>query len=115
MWSKPRNIAFTPRADPSRAVRWIADLDGDGAGHDVFSFDAGTGASKLIEVKTTCGDERTPFCITRNEEALSRDQPEAFRLYRLFDFSARPRIFELRPPLDEAVRLEATTWTASFE
>lgn len=109
-----RRLHAAGRQDLMREVRWVADLDGDGAGYDTRSFDPVTGAHRLIEVKTTCGDEATPFFVTCNEEALSREQPEAFRLYRLFDFSARPRIFELRSPLGDAVRLETATWIASF-
>ncbi len=112
--AEERRLHSAGRQDLVRQVRGVADLDGDGAGYDVRSFDPATSAPKLIEVKTTCGDQMTPFFVTRNEEALSREQPEAFRLYRVFDFSARPRIFELLPPLGGTMRMEAETWIASF-
>ena len=112
--AEQRRLHAAGKVDLMRQVRWVADLDGDGAGYDIQSFDPETCAPKLIEVKTTCGDARTPFFITRNEEALSRERPDAFRLYRLFDFAAAPRAFEIAPPLDGSLRLETANWTASF-
>jgi hypothetical protein len=94
-------------------VRWVADLDGDGAGYDILSFEA-DGRRRLIEVKTTTGVATTPFFLTRNEEAVAREKAEEFRLARVYDFGRQPRIFELTPPLEGHVRLETETWRASF-
>lgn len=53
-------------SDLARDVRWVADLDGDGYGYDVRSFDPDDGQERLLEIKTTCGNERTPL-LTRRE------------------------------------------------
>lgn len=101
------------RADLARKVRWVSKEDGDGAGYDIASFDAG-GAERLIEVKTTNGGAKTPFFITRNEKALSDERPEAFRLYRVFEFARAPRLFTLEAPLEKALVLDVGTWRAGF-
>jgi len=108
-----RQLEFQDRPDLARKVRWVAQEDGDGAGYDIRSFDA-HGNERLIEVKTTEGADRTPFYLTRNERALSDERPDAFRLYRLYQFSKRPRLFELAPPLDAALTLEPLVFKASL-
>ena len=50
----------------------------------------------------------------RNERALSTERPDAFRLYRLYDFTRTPRLFQLTPPLEQAVTLEPETWRAGW-
>ena len=109
-----RRLFVADRKDLLRELRWVSELDGDGAGFDILSFDPQSGARKLIEVKTTCGDALTPFFVTRTEKSLADDRPAEFNLYRVFDFAAAPRIFTLRPPLEDAVRLQAETWRAAF-
>jgi hypothetical protein len=101
------------RKDLARKVRWVSKEDGDGAGYDIRSFDL-AGAERLIEVKTTCGGAKTPFFITRNEKALSDERPDAFRLYRVYEFARAPRLFTLAPPLERALVLETATWRAGF-
>lgn len=100
------------RPDLARKVRWVSQEDGDGAGYDILSFDR-FGQKKLIEVKTTRGSSLTPFYLTRNENDVARQHPE-FRLYRLYDFSRRPGLFTLTPPLEPILRLEAMTFRASL-
>jgi hypothetical protein len=101
------------RPDLAKKIRWISELDGDGAGYDILSFDE-KGKERLLEVKTTVGSDTTPFYITRNELSLSSERPEAFRLCRVFDFSTRPRMFELAPPLADFVHLSPLSYEASF-
>lgn len=101
------------REDLARRVRWVSEEDGDGAGYDIASFDP-DGRSRLIEVKTTNGWERTPFFISRNEVKVAGERSGEWRLLRLWDFSREPRAFELHPPLDAHVRLTALTFQASF-
>ena len=50
----------------ARKIRWVSEEDGDGAGHDIVSFDAKS-KERFREVKTTVGSDTTPFYITRNE------------------------------------------------
>ena len=101
------------RDDLARKVRWVSDEDGDGAGYDIASF-APDGRSRLIEVKTTNGWERTPFHITRNELAVAEERRSEWRLFRLWNFSREPKAFELHPPLDAHVSLTAMSFQASF-
>jgi hypothetical protein len=101
------------RIDLADRIRWVSDLDGDGAGYDIRSFDT-DGRIRLVEVKTTNGWERTPFQITRNELAVAEANRQEWCLVRLWNFAREPRAFELRPPLDAHVALIATTYQASF-
>jgi hypothetical protein len=101
------------RPDLAKKVRWISEELGDGAGYDILSFDP-HGKERLLEVKTTVGADTTPFYITRNELSLAGERPDAFRLCRVFDFSASPRMFELIPPLETFVHLSPLSYEASF-
>lgn len=101
------------RADLARKVRWVSKEDGDGAGYDIRSYDP-SGAERLIEVKTTNGANTTPFFLTRNEKSLADERPDAFRLYRVYEFARAPRLFTLTPPLEQALVLDVATWRAGF-
>jgi hypothetical protein len=101
------------RTDLAERIRWVSDVDGDGDGYDIFSFDA-NGRDRLIEVKTTIGWERTPFHITRNELEVAEARRDNWRLVRLWNFARVPKAFELRPPLEAHVSLMATSYQASF-
>lgn len=94
-------------------VRWVSREDGDGAGFDIASFES-DGRSRLIEVKTTNGWERTPFHITRTEMAAADANRDNWHLVRLWDFARSPRAFSIRPPLDAHVQLTPTTFLASL-
>lgn len=106
-------LADGGRPDLSQNVRWVSQEDGDGAGFDILSFDL-SGRERLIEVKTTNGTQRTPFFLSRNEESLSRERPDQFQIFRIYDFSRAPRAFRIDPPLSDHVRLEAESYRASF-
>ena len=101
------------RDDLASRVRWTSQQDGDGAGYDIASFTP-DGSTRLIEVKTTNGWERTPFHITRNELEVADANRETWSLVRLYDFARQPRAFEIRPPLDAHLSLTATSFQASF-
>jgi uncharacterized protein DUF3883 len=101
------------RSDLARKIRWISQELGDGAGYDILSYDA-SGKERLLEVKTTVGADLTPFYVTRNELSLAAERPDAFRICRVFDFSAHPRMFELSPPLQKFVHLSPLSYEASF-
>ena len=103
------------RPDLSRRVRWVAQEDGDGAGYDIRSYSATDGSERWIEVKTTRGPQRSPFLITRNECAVAEERPDAFRLYRVYEFGETPpKLFKLKPPLEAAVVLRPETYEARF-
>lgn len=94
-------------------VRHVSVADGDGLGYDIHSFEA-DGRDRFVEVKTTGFGERTPFFVSANEARFARDHSEHFRLYRLFDFRAAPRMFELAGPIEQHCLLDAVTFRASF-
>lgn len=102
------------RMDLAKRVEWTSEERGDGAGYDIRSFDPTSGQERFIEVKTTRGGARTDFFLSRNERAFSDEEPERYRLYRVFDAAADMKLFALRPPLEDAVRLSPETWRARF-
>lgn len=97
----------------AQKVRWVADEDGDGAGYDIYSYNA-DGSDRLIEVKTTNGAAQTPFFLTRNERDLATERPDNWLIYRVHLFAKQPQVFTLLPPLENVVNLRAETWRASF-
>lgn len=101
------------RDDLAHKVRWVSDLDGDGAGYDIASFEP-EGRPRLIEVKTTNGWERAPFHITRNELDVANERRDEWCLVRVWNFARAPRAFELRAPLEPHVDLIATGYRAEF-
>ncbi len=109
-----RTLIALERSDLARKVKWISEEEGDGAGYDIRSYDP-SGAERLIEVKTTRGSNTTPFYLTRNENDLAAERPDAFRLYRLYDYSKRPGLFTLTPPLEQVLQLEPMTFRASLK
>lgn len=102
------------RMDLAKRVEWTSEERGDGAGYDIRSFDRTSGQERFIEVKTTRGGARTDFFLSRNERAFSDEEPDRYRLYRVFDAAADMKLFALRPPLEDMVRLSPETWRASF-
>ena len=89
-----RRLTAAGRADLAERVRWVSEEDGDGTGYDIAPFDA-DGAEIFVEVKTTNGPAETAFLISQGEVRASRELGAAFRLYRVFSFSADARVFVL--------------------
>lgn len=92
-------------------VEHIAATRGDGPGYDVLSFEE-DGRERLIEVKTTAFGELTPFFVSRNELERSKVDAERYRLYRLFDFRKRPRVFDLPGAIVGRCQLDAVSYLA---
>lgn len=105
------------QAELSHRVRWVARDDGDGCGYDILSFN-GKGDEPdrelWLEVKTTNGSASTPFFITGNELRVSKERPDVYRIFRLYDFRKQARAFYLAPPLDKEVTLTPSVFRASF-
>ena len=112
-----RRLSMLGREDLAENVRWVARDDGDGYGFDILSF-RGTGRGheasreRWLEIKTTNGPKTTPFFITRNELSVSEENPEFFRVVRLYDFRRRRRAYRLEPPLADRVRLTPAIYSA---
>lgn len=94
-------LAAAGRADLAKEVEWVAKTQGDGLGYDIRSFSIEY-EERFIEVKTTNFDRQTPFMITENELAFSRENPDQYKLYRLFDFAKKPRYYTLAGAMEEA-------------
>ena len=97
----------------SERVEHVAVTQGDGLGYDVLSFDL-DGRERLIEVKTTAFAKETPFFLSRNELALSRQEADAFHLYRVFAFRRRPQLFDLPGRLEDRCQLDPVSYLARF-
>ncbi len=94
-------------------VKHAAADEGDGLGYDIRSFEP-DGRERFIEVKTTAFGERTPFFVSANEARFARDHADRFHLYRLFEFRATPRLFELAGPIEQHCMLDPVSYRASF-
>jgi hypothetical protein len=73
------------RADLAARVRHVSDIEGDGAGYDIESYDLDGGA-KYIEVKTTRGPASSAFFMSANELRFAEAHPGSYHLYRVYDF-----------------------------
>ena len=112
-----KRLSKLGRPDLADDVRWVARDDGDGYGYDIRSFHGtGTGyeasRERWLEIKTTNGPKTTPFFITRNELIVSEENPEIFRVVRLYDFRRKARAYRLEPPLEDRVRLTPAIYRA---
>ncbi|MET3336699.1 MULTISPECIES: DUF3883 domain-containing protein [Bradyrhizobium] len=99
------------REDLADNVRWVSDLDGDGYGYDVRSFEP-DGQERLLEIKTTCGHERTPFWLTKREVEVAAERKDKYRVRRVFHFRNHGQMFEIAPPLEGALFMTPTTYSA---
>ncbi len=95
----------------SERIEHVASTQGDGLGYDVLSFEE-DGRERLIEVKTTAFGELTPFYVSRNELERSRIDAERYRLYRVFGFRERPRVFDLPGAISQNCVLDAVSYLA---
>ena len=112
-----QRLSILGRKDLADNVRWVARDDGDGYGFDILSYHGvGKGheanRERWLEIKTTNGPKTTPFFITRNELKVSKDNPDSFRVVRLYDFRRRARAYRLEPPLEDRVRLTPAIYSA---
>jgi hypothetical protein len=76
----------------SENVKHASKEEGDGLGYDILSYDE-RGNEKYIEVKTTKHNRDTPFFITDGELKFSKENPEKYSLYRVYDFDKNSPLF----------------------
>jgi hypothetical protein len=111
-----RGLRDAGRADLAEKVIHVSVIEGDGAGHDIKSYDV-DGTPKFIEIKTTKGSGNTPFFISPNELEYSRQHPEGYHLYRLYEFephSKTGKVFVLRGDLSSQINLIPTQYKAEI-
>ncbi len=111
--AEQNRLSAKGRDDLAKLVRWVSKEDGDGAGYDILSFSV-RGDERWLEVKTTNGPKATPFWISENERRVSEARRDVYRLARLYDFSKKPEMYCLRPPLTDHVHLTPTQYRATF-
>ena len=92
-------------------IEHVSQTQGDGTGFDIRSFDD-AGADLFIEVKTTRYGKQTPFYISANELAFSREKRSSYGLYRVFEFRAEPKLFVMPGSVDERCALFPTVYRA---
>jgi hypothetical protein len=100
------------RDDLAQNVVWASRDIGDGVGFDIISFDEMDGSERLIEVKTTAYGKFFPFYVTATELRCSRDIPDQFCLYRVFDFGRSPRLYVLHGALDQLCKIDPVLYRA---
>lgn len=101
------------RQDLADQVTHVALYDST-AGFDIRSF-AADGTEMRIEVKTTRGPSQTPFFISVNEVLASREDPESYWVYRVFDLGRDKEhvdFFELNGDVEECCELVPVTFRA---
>ncbi len=97
-----------------KTIRHVAEVEGDGAGYDILSFDP-DGTELYIEVKTTRGNELSDFYLSANELAFFKAHPEKFAIYRVCEFDPATRsgkIFILRGEDISNLSLEPVSYRA---
>ena len=72
------------------------------------------GSRRLVEVKTTGHGKHFPFYVSPNEVIVSERERQAYRLYRLFEFATKPRLFMLEGALSSVCRLEPAQYSARW-
>lgn len=108
-----RRLHAAGRVKLADRVEHVAASQGDGLGYDVLSFEE-DGQERLIEVKTTAFGELTPFYVSRNELARSRQDADRYHLYRVFDFRKQPRLFSMEGQIDQLCVLDPVTYLANL-
>lgn len=73
-------------------IEWISKDVGDGTGFDILSKN-NNGTDRYIEVKTTKLTKETPIYFSRNEFLFAKSKGKDFFLYRVFNFTEKPRMF----------------------
>ena len=101
-----RRLERAGRDDLARDIRWVSDLDGDGYGYDVQSFET-DGEERLLEIKTTCGNERTPFWMSKRECDVAAEKGDIYRVRRVFHFRNEVKMFDIAPPLEARLAVDA--------
>lgn len=79
----------------SEMVAHTSQDEGDGTGYDIASIDE-NGKPIFIEVKTTTGNEETPFYMSENELNFFKIYQDEVFLYRIFNFDKVNKTGELK-------------------
>jgi len=105
-----RRLERAGRDDLARDVRWVSDVHADGYGYDVQSFET-DGQERLLDIKTTCGNERTPFWMSKRECDVAAERCDIYRSGACF--TSATKMFDIAPPLEGRLLLTPTTFMAT--
>jgi hypothetical protein len=83
------------RNEATQNVQHLSRLQGDGLGYDISSIND-DGSPRYIEVKTTSGDFRQPFFMSRNEKHFFEEYEDNAFIYRVYNFNRETRRGEVR-------------------
>ncbi|WP_176344861.1 DUF3427 domain-containing protein [Priestia aryabhattai] len=95
-------------------VDHTSETEGDGAGYDIRSYGL-DGKVKYIEVKITKAGKQTPFYLTIREIMFSKQHPDSYYLYRVFDYdetSDTGSMYILNGDLENHLELQPLTFKA---
>lgn len=92
---KERKLVASYHLSPEKQVVHVSVVEGDGLGYDILSYDK-HGNELYIEVKATQGTLHSTFYITANELKKSKECPEQYRLYRVFNLDIENETGEYR-------------------
>ncbi|AEI39802.1 DUF3427 domain-containing protein [Paenibacillus mucilaginosus] len=109
-----RSLQAVGREDLASRVEHTAQIVGDGTGFDIKSFFP-DGRVKFIEVKTTVGNERSPFYLSLKELLFSTQQSQNYCLYRVFEYNYKQntgKYFVYHGDLSQFVDLQAIQYRA---
>ncbi len=97
----------------SEKIEWVSKDLGDGAGFDILSKNI-DGTDRFIEVKTTKLGKMTPIYLTGNELRFSQKNERNYYLYRVFEFSKKPKMFNAQGRLDLTCKVEPISYIGKF-
>lgn len=90
----------------------LVDIVQDGKGYDVYSFDE-SGNEKFIEVKTTTGNEYSPFYLSENEVDFMRLNINQYCIYRVYNFDEEnnfAEFYELSGDIENQLLMKPTQY-----
>jgi len=110
-----KSLREVGRIDLEYKVKHVAQIEGDGAGYDILSYDE-NGNKKYIEVKTTVGDANSDFYLTYNELMFSKQKGERYYLYRVYQYDKKMKsgkLFVLNGDMENVVNLTPVLFKAT--
>lgn len=82
------------RKDLAKQIKWVSEVS-DSVGYDILSYDIIDNhvMTKYIEVKTTEGNDKSVFYISKNEIKTMKKYKEHYFIYRIFNLNKNPEVF----------------------
>ena len=97
----------------TKKIEWVSQEKGDGIGYDILSKNV-DGTDRYIEVKTTKLSKESPIYITANEVAFAEAHASNFYLYRVFEATAKRKLFIQQGRYWQFCQLEPVAYKGVF-